>query len=301
MKRKLEIKEKETEKEKKNKSSPEETTVEAENTEKKGDDPFALDGDFAHVPASSSKNATSTTTSTTTDEEKKLKKKLKLKKLKEKRREKWKEEVQQLQQHEDVSAQRTYFWKKYLNFMETTLKQPLSSLELEAEALQDQNFVRMSGKLVNFLNKLFPGGQLKKTQKEIPNGSPFVILCASSAVRANDLFKELNAGGLNSNSKEVKLGKLFARHLKMEDQILELQGAQTNIAIGTPNRLKKLCENGALKIQEGRTKFLFIDAAKDKKNLTIFDVKDTFNDMFGLYKDFCLDLVKKGKLKICLF
>ena len=60
-----------------------------------------------------------------------------------------------------------------------------------------------------------------------------------------------------------RLGKLFAKHFKVEGQQRGLESRCINIATGTPNRMCKLADEGCLRF--GRFKLLVLDAALDAK------------------------------------
>lgn len=61
----------------------------------------------------------------------------------------------------------------------------------------------------------------------------------------------------------VKVGKLFAKHFKVGEQQEALSKAPLAIAVGTPNRLGKLADLGALRLD--RVKYLLVDVALDAK------------------------------------
>ena len=60
-----------------------------------------------------------------------------------------------------------------------------------------------------------------------------------------------------------RLGKLFAKHFKVEEQQRELDSRCINIATGTPHRMCKLADEGSLRFD--RFKLLVLDAALDAK------------------------------------
>ncbi|ONM18302.1 DEAD-box helicase family protein [Zea mays] len=65
---------------------------------------------------------------------------------------------------------------------------------------------------------------------EIAVGSPTLLVISSSALRSLDLLR-----GLKMFTKECRPVKLFAKHLKVEEQVAMLN-ARVNIACGTPSR-----------------------------------------------------------------
>jgi U3-containing 90S pre-ribosomal complex subunit len=103
------------------------------------------------------------------------------------------------------------------------------------------------------------------------NGAPIVLIICASAQRAADVINAV------SKSLKCKVAKLFAKHFKVEDQVDLLSKQAFPVAVGTPNRLSKLSELGALSLQ--KTSLLLIDMCLDEKGfsvLTLPIVKDDF-------------------------
>jgi len=109
-----------------------------------------------------------------------------------------------------------------------------------------------------------------------------------------DLYHSLKSEYVN-----ISIAKLFAKHIKIEEQMHFLQSTVTPICVGTPNRIKKLTENGALTITN--CKILIIDTHKDDKKATIFDIHDTKTDLLYFYKQFCDDQIRKSVMKLAFF
>jgi protein CMS1 len=82
----------------------------------------------------------------------------------------------------------------------------------------------------------------KKLLKEPPAEAlraPAIVIVTHSAIRATDLVR-----GLKEFDKAAKIGKLFAKHLKVEDQARFLGERPIHIAVGTPHRIKELIDLG---------------------------------------------------------
>jgi superfamily II DNA/RNA helicase len=107
-------------------------------------------------------------------------------------------------------------------------------------------------------------------------GSPIVVIVCSSAVRATKIIKSL------STHKHIhcKIAKLFAKHIKIAEQIEMLAAETYPIAIGTPNRLTKLLGLGALHLQN--TRLLIVDVTADVKNMTILNMNGVRDDLTSL-------------------
>ncbi|KAJ3054086.1 cms1 ribosomal small subunit [Rhizophlyctis rosea] len=146
---------------------------------------------------------------------------------------------------------------------------------------------------------------LPKYEKELTNpskrahaGSPRVIIITSSAIRAVNLIRLVKTLG--------KCAKLFAKHLKVSEQVALLKTEKTPIAVGTPNRILKLLEDGEgmtarhLRAREhGLIVYLFTGALdleklayvildgshRDTKERTLFTIPEIKTDLVALLKD----------------
>jgi hypothetical protein len=108
------------------------------------------------------------------------------------------------------------------------------------------------------------------------NGSPVVLIICSSAIRATQVISSL------SKTIKCRIAKLFAKHFKLQDQIEILSKQQFTVAVGTPNRLLKLAEYGALKLHQLRA--VIIDMHKDEKNFSVLSMPDVNNDLVEFMK-----------------
>eukprot|EP00624_Nannochloropsis_granulata_P006764 evm.model.NODE_51321_length_12106_cov_17.260614.2 len=148
-----------------------------------------------------------------------------------------------------AEAQSTYLWERYVNLLN------ISPLDADVNRFPPNCFIlpsstsssastalkRVKGKqpakptghaqtpsshpgkgdanVTDFLQQAFPQLQKiasDKSQREMAH--PFVILVSSSAVRANELAKDLRM-----KLRNLKTAKLFAKHLKVDAQIEVLQ------------------------------------------------------------------------------
>jgi len=112
---------------------------------------------------------------------------------------------------------------------------------------------------------------IKKVPEEL--GCPFVVIVSGSANRCVEIIKSVSKG------LKCKVAKLFSRHVKIQEQVDILKNHHP-VAVGTPNRLHKLIEIGALSISQ--TKLILIDMEKDAKNFTILSMKDVKQDFLDL-------------------
>ncbi|GBG74704.1 hypothetical protein CBR_g19109 [Chara braunii] len=129
----------------------------------------------------------------------------------------------------------------------------------------------------------------------IPGGSPAVLIICSSAMRCVDVLKALRD---SVGKRGPRLAKLFAKHLKVEDQVQQLKD-RVDIAAGTPARLQKLVSVGALALD--RLRYLILDMHRDEKTFTMFDIREVRDEFWNLYRSCLHQRVLQKQLQICLY
>jgi protein CMS1 len=97
------------------------------------------------------------------------------------------------------------------------------------------------------------------------NNSPRVLIVTWGAMRTMDIIKKMKPF-------EVRVAKLFSKHFKVAQQRDMLQQNYHPIAVGTPNRLEKLLEVGALSLNQ--TDLILIDMSQNQKKATILEAND---------------------------
>ncbi|XP_010245777.1 PREDICTED: protein CMSS1 isoform X2 [Nelumbo nucifera] len=180
----------------------------------------------------------------------------------------------------------------------------LSSLEMESmadtcivELLQDleQNAGNLSKHMKAVFGKSWKNvlceGQL--LEGKVDPGSPAVLVISSSALRSLELLR-----GLRPLTRECQAAKLFAKHLKVNEQVSLLK-ARVNIASGTPNRIKKLIEIDALRLS--RLAVLVLDMHIDAKGYSLFTQPQVSGEFWDLYTSHLHQQVIQGDLRICLY
>ncbi|KAA8576042.1 hypothetical protein EYC84_006205 [Monilinia fructicola] len=138
----------------------------------------------------------------------------------------------------------------------------LSSVELEdrylpVSAVRDTTSwtkQRSLDNLPEFLEK-FSGNPTKLWSASKKNGSPHTIIVTAAGLRAADVARAVR----KFQTKDVKVAKLFAKHIKLKDSIGFLKSSRTGIAVGTPQRLKDLMDEGSLAVD--RLERIVIDAS----------------------------------------
>ncbi|TVU13773.1 hypothetical protein EJB05_37199, partial [Eragrostis curvula] len=128
---------------------------------------------------------------------------------------------------------------------------------------------------------------------KIDVGSPALLVICSAALRSLELLR-----GLKTFTKECRPVKLFAKHLKVEEQVAMLN-ARVNIACGTPSRIKKLIDMEALSLS--RLKLVVLDMQRDAKSFTLFTLPQVSNEFWDLYKGYVDQKIRGGDTRICFY
>ncbi|KAG2520601.1 hypothetical protein JM18_007029 [Phytophthora kernoviae] len=178
----------------------------------------------------------------------------------------------------------------------------MTSLEL-ADGLNEAHFAAPKGLgkhklelLPTYIYHLLPTwkrefvGKGKRRDK-----SPYFLILSSSALRAVEILKYLT-------SFKCRVAKLFAKHMKISEQTDQLARTFCPIAVGTPGRVKKLLEMDALSLKH--TTHVIFDMEKDKKQMTILELKDTASEMVDLLQFHFIPHLNSGsgsEMKIVLF
>ncbi|KAG7396276.1 cms1 ribosomal small subunit [Phytophthora boehmeriae] len=176
----------------------------------------------------------------------------------------------------------------------------MTSLEL-ADGLNEAHFAAPKGLgkhklelLPSYIHHLMPAwrrdfvGKGKKRDK-----SPYFLILCSSALRAVEVLKYLT-------SFKCRVAKLFGKHMKISEQMDQLARVYCPIAVGTPARVKKLLETDALSLKH--TTHVIFDMEKDKKQMTILELKDTASEMVDLLQFHFIPHLNGGsEMKIVLF
>jgi hypothetical protein len=153
---------------------------------------------------------------------------------------------------------------------------PLMTLSFKAEHFIESK-LSTNSKKCSFSNAIISGieGYKKAFNKSTDDfGFPIVLVICAGAKRAADVINSI------SKDMKVKVAKLFAKHFKVQEQMDLLSRNHFPIAVGTPNRINKLIELGALKLS--KLQLVLIDIAQDSKSFTTLSLTDTRNDLYNM-------------------
>ncbi|XP_031725229.1 protein CMSS1 isoform X2 [Anarrhichthys ocellatus] len=173
----------------------------------------------------------------------------------------------------------------------------LSVIEQEELKLLDSSFLSsndLTHTLSSYLKQVCPKwSKIQKQHKE--KSSVVLLIVCSSALRAIELIKQMTAF-----KGEAKALKLFAKHIKMEEQVKLLQKGVTHIGVGTPGRISALIEKEGLSLQA--LKYVVLDWNwRDQKLRRMMDVPEVKLDFMKLLQGGILNGCKENKVKFGLF
>ncbi|XP_031149563.1 protein CMSS1 isoform X2 [Sander lucioperca] len=173
----------------------------------------------------------------------------------------------------------------------------LSVIEQEELKLLDSSFLSsndLTHTLSSYLKQVCPKwSKIQKQHKE--KSSVVLLIVCSSALRTIELIKQLTAF-----KGEAKALKLFAKHIKIEEQVKLLQKGVTHIGVGTPGRISALIEKEGLGLQALR--YVVLDWNwRDQKLRRMLDVPEVKLDFMKLLESGILNGCKEDKIKIGLF
>ncbi len=179
----------------------------------------------------------------------------------------------------------------------------LKGEEIDVEKFTANQFVQpktidTNSKYQKSMAKYLKSGVLpsmKRLKKWKVEKSPMVIIVCVSALRAVEILKEIS-------SLNLRVAKLFAKHMNIDDQVNMLSKNSYGIAVGTPNRLLKLLQLPSIEGDEGDgalsldyTELIVIDNYEDKKKFTVCTMNDTAPDMMAFIKEGVVEQMKKRK------
>uniref|UniRef100_A0AAQ4S1R0 Cms1 ribosomal small subunit homolog n=1 Tax=Gasterosteus aculeatus aculeatus TaxID=481459 RepID=A0AAQ4S1R0_GASAC len=183
------------------------------------------------------------------------------------------------------------------NLLTQHFSDKLSVIEQEDLKLQDSSFLSsndLTHTISSFLKQVCP--KWSKIQKQHTEKRALVLLVVcSSALRAIELIKQMTVF-----KGEAKAVKLFAKHIKIEEQIKLLQKGVTHIGVGTPGRMSALVEKEGLSLQA--LKYVVLDWNwRDQKLRRMVDVPEVKLDLMKLLLGGILQRCKEDKVKIGLY
>jgi len=185
-----------------------------------------------------------------------------------------------------------------MSLLDKHFKQKLSTVEMDELQLNETHFTLcndLTHTATSYLKTLVPHWKkLVKGLSEV-KGSPLILVVCKSGQRAADFIRAIHELQVEG----CKVAKLFAKHLKIEDQVKFLQKHSTHIGVGSPNRMQCLIENGALKLDH--VKYVVLDwSDRDVKLQRLMDIKEVRSDVVALMIKHIIPKLRTGSAKIGL-
>ncbi|KAK8933593.1 hypothetical protein KSP39_PZI015952 [Platanthera zijinensis] len=133
----------------------------------------------------------------------------------------------------------------------------------------------------------------KLSEVAIEPGSPALLIISVSALKSLELLR-----GLRVFTKECRPAKLFAKHMKVVEQV-ELLKSRVNIASGTPSRIKKLVDMDTLLLS--RLAVVVLDMRCDAKGYSLLTLPQVSAEFWDLYRAHFNERVIQGSTRICFY
>lgn len=142
---------------------------------------------------------------------------------------------------------------------------------------------------------------------------------AVNLIRSDDVcialfFETMTYRELPEIFSKTKAAKLFAKHMKIEEQKQFLLEKRSCAAVGTPHRILQLAKLGMAAastflvlymlvdaIDFSLLKVIVVDVSVDDKQRSIMDTSDIGKSLAELMTKFCSSYVVAGQLKLVIF
>lgn len=118
-----------------------------------------------------------------------------------------------------------------------------------------------------------------------------VLILASSALRVLEIIRKLVP-------LKTRIAKLFARHMKVNEQIEALSKGHFRIGVGTPARINKIIEEKPALFNNVAT--VILDQWIDSKKQTLLSLKDTRKDVWWYWDHYLAKRCFEEKTRIAL-
>ncbi|XP_076206057.1 protein CMSS1 isoform X6 [Aptenodytes patagonicus] len=172
-----------------------------------------------------------------------------------------------------------------------------SVIEIEELKLSDSCFLPandLTHSFSSYLKEICPKwAKLRKNHKE--KKSVVMLVICSSALRSLELIKSMTAF-----KGDCRVLKLFAKHIKIKEQMSMLEKGVFHIGVGTPGRVKALVEQDGLCLNS--TKYMILDWNwRDQKLRRMMDIPEIKKETIDLLEMCIIKLCREGSVKLGLF
>ncbi|OCH95631.1 hypothetical protein OBBRIDRAFT_788185 [Obba rivulosa] len=207
-----------------------------------------------------------------------------------------------------VAAQPPVLLADYVTSMQAKAFSKMSDIELADIQIPESSIVdttmwsdsRNLDQLAEFITAILPTLRTRLAQNPKSKGAPTLIFVAGAALRVADATRVLKDKRLRGE-KGGEVAKLFAKHFKLEEHVAYLKRTKVGAAVGTPGRLGKLLENGALSTS-ALTHIILDVSHRDAKQRCVLDIPETRDEIFKtvLGAPKVLEGLKQGRIQLVL-
>ncbi|CAB1099527.1 unnamed protein product [Ectocarpus sp. CCAP 1310/34] len=161
----------------------------------------------------------------------------------------------------------------------------VTPLELDFPWITAGSLARVEGfgahtamKLVGFIKASLPDWKkrIQNRNSNAPRGSPSVLIVCAGARRCVEVMKHLTAF-------RCQVVKLFAKHLKIEEQKVMLRKGCFPLGVGTPGRMRALAAAGSLRLDSSA--LVILDLEKNVKGRSVLDMDGVSGDTMAFLSD----------------
>ncbi|XP_065598122.1 protein CMSS1 isoform X1 [Cyrtonyx montezumae] len=172
-----------------------------------------------------------------------------------------------------------------------------SVIEIEELKLPDACFLPandLTHSFSSYLKEICPKwARFRKNHKE--KKSVVMLVICSSALRSLELIKSMTAF-----RGDCRVLKLFAKHIKIKEQMNMLEKGVFHIGVGTPGRIKALVEQDGLCLNS--TKYIILDWNwRDQKLRRMMDIPEIKKETIDLLEMRIIKLCREGSVKLGLY
>lgn len=177
----------------------------------------------------------------------------------------------------------------------------LSAVEKDDMSLSECHFApcgSVSDTASSYLHTVMTVSKWRKKVKAMENspGAPLLLVVCSAASRAVNVIRDLRLFCPD----QCKTAKLFAKHMKLEEQTNFLKKNIIQAGVGTPNRIAALLDNGYLSLHQ--TSLVVLDWSwRDAKLRRLVDIPEIREDLYKLLQKYLVPHVKSGTAKFAIF
>lgn len=113
------------------------------------------------------------------------------------------------------------------------------------------------------------------------------------------LFLSTKKRGLKEFASQARIAKLFAKHIKIQEQAELLKTTPIHLAVGTPQRLVALAEQGHLSMEQ--LELVVVDTDTTKGNYNLMEQLSGREALFTFLNTYIAPRMQAGDSKLGLF